>query len=43
MSGLSNEDVGNFTDAHRNSISEWAKAYQQGGFDALLIVNHGTK
>jgi len=42
MSGLSNEDVGNFTDAHRNSISEWAKVYQQGGFDALLIVNHGT-
>ena len=42
MSGLSNEDVGNFTDAHRNSISEWAKAYQQGGFDALLIVKHGT-
>ena len=29
MSGLSNEDVGNFTDAHRNSISEWAKVYQQ--------------
>jgi len=29
ISGLSNEDVGNLTDAHRNSISEWVKVYQQ--------------
>ena len=42
ISGLSNEDVGNFTDAHRNSISEWVRVYQQGGIDALLKVNHGT-
>ena len=42
ISGLSNEDVGNFTDAHRNSISAWVKVYQQGGIDALLKVNPGT-
>src|SRR3954468_13551644 len=42
VSSLSNEDVGKFTDAHRNSISEWVKAYQQGGIDALLRVNYGT-
>jgi transposase len=42
ISGRSNEDVGNLTDAHRNSISEWVKVYQQGGIDELLKVNHGT-
>ena len=42
MSGLSNEQVGNFTDAHPNSISEWVKVYQQDGIEALLKVNHGT-
>jgi len=41
-SGLSNEQVGNFTDAHRNSISEWVKVYPHVGIDALLKVNHGT-
>jgi transposase len=42
VSALSNEDVGNLTDAHRNSISEWIKLYQQGGIQALLKVNYGT-
>jgi transposase len=42
VSGLSNEDVGKLTDAHRNSISEWVKVYQQGGMEALLKVNYGT-
>jgi len=42
VSGRSNEDVGNLTDAHRNSISEWVHVYQQGGIDELLKVNHGT-
>src|SRR3954453_9816115 len=42
ISGLSNEDVGNLTDAHRNSISEWVKLYQQGGLEALMKVNYGT-
>jgi transposase len=42
MSGLSNEQVGNFTDAHPNSISEWVKVYQKDGIEALLKVNHGT-
>src|SRR3954470_7700092 len=42
VSGLSNEDVGNLTDAHRNSLSEWVKLYQQGGMEALMKVNYGT-
>src|SRR4051794_13487896 len=42
VSGLSNENVGNLTDAHRNSISEWVNLYLQGGIDALLKVNYGT-
>src|SRR5947209_8140970 len=42
LSGLSNEELGKLTDAHRNSISEWIKAYQQGGIEALLKVNYGT-
>jgi transposase len=42
VSGLSNEDIGNLTDAHRNSISEWINLYQQGGIDALMKVNYGT-
>ena len=42
VSGLSNEDVGKLTDAHRNTISEWVKLYQQGGMAALLKVNYGT-
>src|ERR1700709_1105961 len=42
VSGLSNEDIGKLTDAHRNSISEWVHLYQQGGIKALLQVNYGT-
>jgi len=42
ISDLSNEDIGNLTDAHRNSISQWVKAYRQEGIAALLKVNHGT-
>jgi transposase len=42
VTDLSNEDVGNLTDAHRNSISEWVKVYQQVGIEALYTVNHGT-
>ena len=42
VSGLSNEGVGNLTDAHRNSIMEWVKLYRQGGIEALLKVNYGT-
>src|SRR5215210_4019558 len=42
ISGLSNKDVGNLTDAHRNSISEWVNLYQQGSMEALLKVNHGS-
>lgn len=29
-SGLCNTEVGNLTDAHGNSSSEWVKVYQQG-------------
>lgn len=42
ISDLSNEQVGIFTDAHRNSISEWIKIWQTEGFEALLQVNYGT-
>src|SRR3954463_15872808 len=42
VSGLSNEDVGKLTDAHRNSISEWVHLYEQGGMEALKKVNYGT-
>src|SRR3954454_10195716 len=42
VSGLSNEAIGNLTDAHRNSISEWVHLYQQGGMEALKKVNYGT-
>ena len=42
VSGWSNEAIGNLTDAHRNSISEWVHLYQQGGMEALLKVHYGT-
>lgn len=42
ISGFSNEDVENLTDAHCNSISQWVSVYKQGGMDALVKVNHGN-
>jgi len=42
VSGLSNEQVGIMTDAHRNSISEWINIWQTKGLQALLEVNYGT-
>lgn len=40
--GLSNEKIGVLMDAHRNSISEWVKIYNQGGYEALIKAGHGT-
>lgn len=42
ITDLSNEDVGNLTDAHRNSIGEWIRIWQSQGLDALLEVHYGT-
>lgn len=40
--GLSNSEIGNLMDAHRNSIREWVNIYKQGGFDAIIKVGYGT-
>src|SRR5207253_2734631 len=40
--GLSNEETGRLMDAHRNSVSQWVKAYQQGGYGAIIQVGYGT-
>ncbi len=40
ISGLSNEDVGNLTDAHRNSISEWMKMNY--GTNKSLMESHAA-
>src|SRR5271156_389876 len=42
VTGFSNEAVGAITDAHRNSISQWTRIWQNQGLDALLQVGYGT-
>lgn len=40
--GYSNEIISKIIGAHRNSISQWIKTYQQGGYDAIIQVGYGT-
>lgn len=42
VSGLSNDQVGLMTDAHRNSISGWIGIWQASGLEGLLNVGYGT-
>ncbi|MFT4061539.1 MAG: hypothetical protein QM642_04190 [Edaphocola sp.] len=40
--GYSNEQIGLWMDAHRDSISEWLRCYQQEGFERITQVGYGT-
>lgn len=42
ITGLSNELIGVLADLNRDSVGDWIKCYQQGGFDALSQVGYGT-
>lgn len=37
---MSNESIGRIVCCHRNSVSNWVKAYQSGGISALLATNY---
>ena len=41
-SNLSNKEICQIMDAHRNSVSGWIHTYQQGGYDAIVQVGYGT-
>jgi len=38
----SNEQIGLWMGAHRNSISGWIQLYKQGGFERIVQLNYGT-
>lgn len=39
---MTNETIGKIVDLHRDSVCDWARAYTNGGFDALCQFNYGT-
>lgn len=38
----SNEQIGLWMGAHRNSISAWVQLFKQGGFERIAQINYGT-
>jgi len=41
-SNMSNEKIASIVDLHRDSVSDWTRVYQKGGFKALCQFNYGT-
>ena len=39
---MSNEKIGEIAGLHRDSVGDWIRAYQEGGFLALCCYNYGT-
>ncbi len=40
--GYSNEQIGVWMYAHRNSISQWVQLYKQGGLQRIVQIHYGT-
>lgn len=39
---MSNEMIGTLVDLNRDSVGDWVRRYEQGGFDAICQFNYGT-